>query len=91
MSQKVRFCEICRQRIDAGRLEFLPQTLLCAEHGRQIEKHGGEFHRAVRQERTSKAGGIKQSYGSADIQKTRNTEALEKLRAEYLEKQTGKK
>jgi hypothetical protein len=71
--------------IEPGRAEAVPDTRLCAEHARQIEKHGGEFIRATVQERTSKAGSLKRSYGSASIHKTRNHEALEKLRAEYHE------
>ncbi|HVS36998.1 MAG TPA: hypothetical protein VMS17_15665 [Gemmataceae bacterium] len=69
--------------IAPGRLEAVPETRLCAEHARQIEKLGGEFIRTMVQERTSKAGSLKRSYGSASIHKTRNYEAMEKLKAEY--------
>ena len=89
MTQKTRPCEICLKPIEAGRLEAVPDTRLCAEHARKIEKHGGEFIRTMVQERTSKASSLKRSYGSASIHKTRNYEALEKLRAEYLDAQEG--
>jgi hypothetical protein len=91
MSQKTRPCAICQEPIDPGRAEAVPDTRLCAEHARRIERHGGEFIRTVTQERTSKAGSLKRSYGSASIHKTRNHEALEKLRAEFLEEQARDK
>ena len=87
MSETTRPCEICRQPIPPGRAEAVPETRLCVEHARQIDQFGGEFRRTVVQERTSKAGSLKRSYGSASIHKTRNHEALEKLRAEYLREQ----
>ena len=83
MSVKIRFCEVCKKQIKPERLEAEPKTLLCEEHARKIEKYGGEFIRTVTQERTSKAGSIKQGYGSAEIHKARNHEALEKLKDEY--------
>jgi hypothetical protein len=89
MSQKTRPCEVCMKPIEAGRLEAVPETRLCAEHARQIEKHGGEFIRTMVQERTSKTSSLKRSYGSASIHKTRNYEALEKLKAEHREEQAG--
>lgn len=91
MSEKTRPCEICMQPIAPGRIEAVPATRLCAEHARRIGKHGGEFIRTVTQERTSKEGSLKRSYGSASIHKTRNHEAIEKLRAEYQEEQEQKK
>ena len=44
MSEKTRPCEICRKPIEPGRVEVLPDTRLCAEHARRIDRHGGELH-----------------------------------------------
>jgi hypothetical protein len=46
-------------------------------------KVGGEFLVTARHERTSKAGSLKRNYGGVDIQKERNTEAINRLREEY--------
>ena len=81
---KVRACEVCRRWIEPGRLEAEKHTLLCKECAVKIEKHGGRVHPADGKERTSKAGSLKRNYGSVSVRKTRNYEALEKLKAEHL-------
>ena len=78
-----RFCEICKQEIDPERLEFLPETRLCIEHAKQIEKYGGEFRISATQERTSKQGSLKRNYGGVETKSTRNAAAINKLRQDY--------
>lgn len=87
MSGKTRPCEICHELIDPERVEAVPETRLCTAHARRIQKHGGEFLLTANHERTSKPGSLKRNYGGVDIQKTRNTQALNKLRVEYDEEQ----
>ncbi|MDR3633207.1 MAG: TraR/DksA C4-type zinc finger protein [Isosphaeraceae bacterium] len=87
MSGKTRPCEICDELIDPERVEAVPETRLCTTHARQIQKHGGEFLLTASPERTSKPGSMKRNYGGVDIQKQRNTQAINKLRAEYDEEQ----
>jgi hypothetical protein len=80
MSDKSRPCEICGGMIDPERVEILPETRLCTDHARQIEKYGGEFKVTSHLERTSKEGSLKRNYGGVTTSKTRNHEALRKLR-----------
>jgi hypothetical protein len=86
MAAKVRLCEICKQPIDPERAEVAPDTRLCGEHAREIEKYGGEFTLTASQERTSKAGSLKHNYGGVNASKQRNYDALERLRDEYERK-----
>jgi RNA polymerase-binding transcription factor DksA len=58
----MRLCVVCKAPIDAERIEAIPETRLCTEHGRQIQKHGGEFVVSATQERTSKPGSLKLNY-----------------------------
>jgi hypothetical protein len=85
-----RPCEICNQPIEPERAEAVPETRLCAAHGREIEKYGGEFRVTASWERTSKVGSLKRNYGGVTPQKTRNQQALERLRADWLETHPGK-
>ena len=87
MSEQTRPCEICGQPIDAERLEAVPETRLCIEHARKIEKHGNEFKRKVGFERTSKDGSLKKNYGGVHTSKSRNHQAMRKLREEHLREQ----
>lgn len=80
MSVKTRPCEICKQEIPLERLEYLPETTLCAEHARMIEKYGGEFIVVFKEEKLSKAGSLKKNYGSVTPSRLRNSTAMEKLR-----------
>lgn len=79
----VRFCEICKAEIDAVRAEHAPETRLCTEHARAIEKFGGEFITIATHERTSKQGSLKQNYGGVTTTRMRNVEAMERLRQEF--------
>ena len=83
MPSSTRPCEICKQPIDQERLEVLPETRLCTEHARMIQKFGGEFIVTATQERTSKAGSLKRNYGGVSTSKTRNLKAMERLREEF--------
>ena len=80
---KTRPCEICRRPIEEERIEVVPETRLCAEHARQVQKYGGEFTVTYEKERTSKPGSLKRNYGGVTPHKARNEEALRKLREEY--------
>jgi hypothetical protein len=83
MSNQTRPCEICNQPIDPERLEAVPDTRLCGDHARQIAKYGGEFRLSATHDRTSKQGSLKQNYGGVTARKTRNHEAMYKLKEEY--------
>jgi hypothetical protein len=77
---KARHCEICKQEIDLERSEYIPDTRLCSDHARAIEKFGGEFIVLGTQGSLSKAGSLKKNYGDVGVEKQRNHEALRKLR-----------
>ncbi|MGC3966284.1 MAG: TraR/DksA C4-type zinc finger protein [Pirellulales bacterium] len=77
---KVRFCEICKQAIEADRLEAVPESRLCTEHASAIKQFGGEFIVSAATEVTSKAGSMKRNYGGVTTSKVRNARAVEKLR-----------
>jgi hypothetical protein len=79
----IRACEICDEPIDPERAEALPDTRLCTEHAKAIAKFGGEFITSVIQERTNKPGSLKRNYGGIDTSKSRNHEAIRKLREEF--------
>jgi hypothetical protein len=83
MSSPTRPCEICNQPIDPERLEAVPDTRLCGDHARKIAKYGGEFRLSASHDRTSKQGSLKQNYGGVTARKTRNHEAMHKLKEEY--------
>jgi hypothetical protein len=61
----------------------VPETRLCADHARQIQKYGGEFIVTASQERTSKSGSPKHNYGGVTTSKSRNHGVLEKLRDDW--------
>ncbi|MGE3809303.1 MAG: hypothetical protein AB7K24_31955 [Gemmataceae bacterium] len=80
MSDQSHRCEICQQEIDPERVEVLPETGLCTEHARQMEKYGGEFLVSFTQERLSKAGSLKRNYGGVTPHRRRNHDGLAKLK-----------
>ena len=80
---KSRPCEVCKKPIEPARLEALSDTRLCEEHGRMIEKYGGEFVRSFSAERTSKQGSLKKNYGGIAVSKVRNQKAIEQLKDEF--------
>ena len=79
----MRICLICKQEIEAERAEAIPDTRLCAQHGREIERFGGEFRMTAEQERTSKRSSLKVNYGGITTARTRNQRAVEQVRDEY--------
>ncbi len=78
-----RLCCICKDQIEADRIEAIPETRLCAEHGKAIQKFGGEFILSASQERTSKKSSLKVNYGGITTVSTRNHDAIEMLKDEY--------
>jgi hypothetical protein len=85
---KVRYCEICKQPIDAERSESMAATRLCQVHAVEIQKYGGEFKMTASQERTSKEGSLKINYGSIATKAIRNQEGMDRLRDDYLDQQS---
>ena len=83
----MRLCMICKQEIDPERLEAIPETRLCTQHGHEIKKFGGEFKLSATQERTSKQGSLKLNYGGISTASVRNIAAIEKLRDEHESRQ----
>ena len=79
----MRHCEICKQPIDADRAEAIRQTRLCTEHGREIQKYGGEFIMSSVQENTSKEGSLKKNYGGISTRLRRNERAISQLKDDY--------
>ena len=79
----MRLCVVCKQEIEADRVEAIPATRLCVEHGKEIQKYGGEFKLSATQERTSKAGSLKLNYGGISTESTRNEDALNQLLDEF--------
>jgi hypothetical protein len=54
-----------------------------------IAKYGGEFLSTGTYASLGKVEGIKKNYGDVSVQRTRNTEALRKLREEYEQMRSG--
>lgn len=79
MSDTTRWCDICKTPIEPERLESVPGTSLCVEHAQQIQKFGGEFKYKTFTEGT----GAKTGKGIVGREKTRNLDAIERLREQY--------
>ena len=86
MTTSQRRCEICDTPIDPERLEAVPETRLCVEHAREIGNYGGEFKSSLRHASLGKAGSLKKNYGDVSVTRTRNTDALHKLREAHKNK-----
>jgi hypothetical protein len=82
---RLRMCEVCKQPIEPERADGFPDTRLCGLHAREIQAFGGEFITSASQEVTSKAGSLKRNYGGVATTRTRNHEAVRRLREKYLE------
>ncbi len=80
----MRICEVCKKMIEPERAELLLDTHLCTQHGREIERYGGEFKVSMSQERTSKPGSLKINYGGVSTRKKRNQRAIDSLREDFL-------
>ena len=75
----MRLCMICKKEIETERDEAMPDTRLCAAHGKEIEQYGGEFRVAAEQEKTSKKTSMKVNYGGISAARIRNHDAIERL------------
>src|SRR3954453_20231174 len=84
-----RPCEICGRPIEAIRIEVIPATRLCQEHGQMIRKFGGEFIVRSREDKTSKENSLKKNYGGVTTKLTRNEDAVARLRREYAAAKVG--
>ena len=89
MTERIRFCYVCKQEISRERREAQPDTELCTTHGQEIEqKYGGEFVRWSEPIRTDK-GGIKTNIGGYQPGKRRNQEGMDSLRDEYRQQSSN--
>ena len=82
----MRLCMICKQQIEEDRINAIAGTRLCVEHGKEIEKFGGEFKLSAKQERTSKKTSFKVNYGGISTTTERNEDAIERMIEHYEEK-----
>jgi RNA polymerase-binding transcription factor DksA len=72
MTQKQRFCEICKVEIAPERVEALPDTRRCTSCARAQEAKGNpEFDLLVSQSQLGKVGSLKKNYGDVTVQKRR--------------------
>jgi RNA polymerase-binding transcription factor DksA len=72
MSEKQRFCEICKAEISSERIEVLPDTRRCSNCARTQEAKGNpEFDLLVSQTQLGKAGSLKKNYGDVTVKKRR--------------------
>jgi len=85
-----RPCEICGRPIEAIRIEVIPATRLCQEHGQMFRKFGGEFIVRSREDKTSKENSLKKNYAGVTTKLTRNEAAVAKVRREYEAVKTAK-
>jgi hypothetical protein len=83
MSERTRLCAVCNNKIAPGRVEALPDTILCTKHGEAIKKYGGEFHVTASTARLGKEGSLKKNYGDVSTKKRRNWEAIERLKVDH--------
>ena len=83
----MRLCIVCKQEIESDRIEAIPATRLCTQHGEEIQAYGGEFTVSASQERTSKQGSLKLNYGGISTSSTRNENALSRLLDDYDRRQ----
>ena len=79
----MRLCVVCKKEIENERMDAIPATRLCVEHGKEIQKYGGEFRTSAADERTSKQGSMKINYGGIATNSTRNNAAIEQLVEEF--------
>ena len=80
-------CVVCQLEIEAERAEALPETRLCIEHAREIQKYGGEFTLTGTLESTSKVGSLKKNYGGVDVVKCRNAAGLLQVMNDFDKKE----
>ena len=78
---------MCKKEIEAERIDAITGTRLCIEHGKEIQKYGGEFRISASDERTSKRGSMKINYGSVSTSSVRNNVAIEQLVEDYRDRE----
>ena len=83
----MRYCIVCKTEIESERMEAIPATRLCVQHGKEIQKYGGEFRLSASQERTSKQSSLKINYGGISTTSKRNDDALNRLLDDYEKQQ----
>lgn len=84
MTDLVRHCEVCGEKIGEKRAAFLPNTKLCITHAKQIAEMGGEFTLVTRNTSLGKQGSLKKNYGDVNAEQRRNHEAIRKLKEAYM-------
>ena len=68
METEAKCCARCGAEIPAGRLRAIPDTLVCVNCSEEI---GGEFELKVTVSGTAKAGSLKVTGQSVDVQRQR--------------------
>ncbi len=80
----MRVCAVCNEVIPEGRLDAVPDTVLCITHARAAEKYGGEFKMTGVIGNIAKEGSLKKNYGGGvSVHRERNYRAIDKLREEH--------
>jgi hypothetical protein len=87
MASRTRMCLVCKKLIEADRAADYDDTSLCAQHGREIERLGGEFKVLAEQENLAKENSLKKNRGGVKTKLVRNLAAINQLREEYLQRQ----
>jgi hypothetical protein len=83
MTDQARPCEVCGEPIHPERIEVLPETRLCIEHGKQIARYGSEFLLIGTQSSLGEDGSMKKNYGDVSVRQKRNAEGVRRLIEEY--------
>jgi len=68
MNAETRHCRLCGVEIPRGRLEALPDTLVCVNCSETI---GGEFELKVTVSQTGKAGSLKKTGQQVTVKRQR--------------------
>jgi hypothetical protein len=68
MGEEKRTCVRCGVEIPAGRLEAMPDTIICVKCSEAI---GGEYEVQVVAVNLGKAGSLKKNYGDVSLRKRR--------------------
>jgi hypothetical protein len=84
---KERGCRVCLRPIEDRRREAAPESGLCEEHFARAKRYGGEFKRVVERKKLGKPGISGGKGGDIETNLEVNTEAIGKLREEYLKGQ----
>lgn len=77
-------CRVCLRPIEYWRREAVPESGLCDEHATMANKYGGEFGREVKQVNLGKSGISGGKSRDLETNKKVNTEAISKVREDYL-------